>query len=853
LRHFYLLLFLSLLTQFTLAKEMKALRSDEISQISYTRLQKIHIAYIEFFIEHEENLLKGKGPRAKKETTFNDYWRDLLIQSAYAFAPNGTICFFGGWPSRVLNSSCQRPWTQKNDSKIQVLGSYHQACGANHLFRCNPVLFGKNEDGQGFCINTQGSFNNLTERCERETRAQRPKVIEAWQEDPSQLQALSEEIKNFCDSYEKYDACDDLAKVIEEITGQQLGEYSGEGFRQEALGQQRTQGRNRNVAMEGEFLSPNAKRSNQVGVGQQILQRCADLLERDPQALFSSPEVGCVDESIILNLANINDISKVARSVDLIESVSLINAKAFEQNILAYLLHEIRFGDSRLDLSDKNRLFENLTKNYPHVKNDPRYKQAFEKAYLDLDKEARTGRLYPINLDSTREQFNNLATSANRACARVREAYKERFGDAGRLQRYITARSEHQEFFKEHEASIFNEISSLMDEAMIGHLMATTTFKNSVIDPRENYVDSCARSEAFQVVKTPISNTHIRAAHNEVRMMMVNNLQKIDHRQRELASGQVAKAQSQLNDFLKNDATLTQVTMASLDEDQQKSLGYGLCQEAQNALRNDRFFRIGDHIAGAVGIAGAVITMTGVGAPVGGALLGASAIWGAGRAVQSGSQGMSRQSAADQSLALRRDNLREYFDKSTQASAQKREALISGGLSALAGFPAIRIVTASRGTAPAGSLVTTQAPQTQVATRIPARATNPRSPSVSGGATSSLDDTLRAKPLSELTPHHQNLVRQELSQIISTQGTKLPSQVVPFDDIATMSLAQARQKLMQIANSSDAKNSYRKAVQALHPDKHSSRPQAIKDAIHEEMKIINELKKRILQLNGGKW
>lgn len=189
--------FLSLvLMQMSFASEIMELSEGEVAEMSYTRLQKMHMAYSEFFMRHELDLAEGKGPTPKPTTTtFQNFWQNLLMSHAYAFAPNGTICFFGGWPSKVTNSSCQPPWTHKNDPTVRQLNSYAKACGSPTLFRCNPTLFGKNSDGDGFCIDNGGSYSNLTERCERETRAQRPKVIEDWQKDPSQLAKLSQEIK----------------------------------------------------------------------------------------------------------------------------------------------------------------------------------------------------------------------------------------------------------------------------------------------------------------------------------------------------------------------------------------------------------------------------------------------------------------------------------------------------------------------------------------------------------------------------------------------------------------------------------------------------------------------------------
>lgn len=861
--------------QVSFASEMSELSESEVAEMSYTRLQKMHIAYSEFFMRHELDLAQGKAPTPKSTpTTFHNFWQDLLISHAYAFAPDGTLCFFGGWPSKMTNSSCRPPWTHKNDSSVRELGSYAKACGSPTLFRCNPVLFGKNSDGDGICIDNGGSYSNLTERCERETRAQRPKVIEEWQKDPSQLAKLSQEIKKFCDSYQKYDACDDLNKIVREITGTNLGNYSGEGFRQESTGGPRVQERNRNVAAEGDALSPNARRSPDQGVGQEILTRCAKLLQGNTSRMFSLPASPCVRNEVMRDLANVNDIARVAQTVNVAEAVAQINARAVEQNMIALMINDIRFGQPARDYSNKNLAFQNLTQPYPHLRTDPRYREAFERAYGEVDKEVKAGRAFPIELESTRVQFDNLAGSVNRACAQVRQAYKQRFGDAGLLQRYITARSDHQEFFQQQQAVIMRELNGLMQESMVGHLLSTSSFRRNIVDPREDYVESCARSEAFQVVKSPISSANIRAGHNDVKAMIAANMEKLSLREFDLNTGSASKASGHLRDLLTQDATLVRSTLSKLRTQDQKALGYAMCAEKQNIQRTDRLLSFGDTMAGAVGIAGGIIAMTGIGAPIGGALIGASAVWGAGRAASMGVGAYQGQRAADQSLAIRRQTLEEYFHQSQEMSQQKKNAIITGGLAALAGVPAVKILTAPRAatttsstalsirssgnvsvrtsptpsTTPSTSTALTRQPSGTVSRSSGTGTARPTSAQAAG-----LDDALRARPFATLSSQQKQLVRQEVSQIIGSSGAKLPSSVVNQPDIARMSLDQARQKLMQMTNSPDARTAYRKISGAIHPDKHASRPQALKDLVNDEMSLINQLKERIFSLNNGAW
>lgn len=180
----YFLIFNLLLTASTYATNDSYL--FELSKIPRKDFIKVHKQYINFVIQEGRNTKYPSFIESKYS-----WWPNLfeafpgLISSCYASTPK--LCLFGGWVSkRRFNGSCITPWKAKRFAKSQKVDSYGPKCGSSNLFRCNSTLFGPgpskqqmkslnlrhasgvgqnhNEKG-GICVDTGGSYNEVTKKC----------------------------------------------------------------------------------------------------------------------------------------------------------------------------------------------------------------------------------------------------------------------------------------------------------------------------------------------------------------------------------------------------------------------------------------------------------------------------------------------------------------------------------------------------------------------------------------------------------------------------------------------------------------------------------------------------------------
>lgn len=877
---FFLLTFLS-------AEALALVSKQEIEGMGYNKLQKLRFAYIEFMMRVELDEKSGRIPDVKKKTTtFQRFWNELLINHAYAIAPDGSLCFFGGWPSKMSHGKCSRPWSHKGDEEVKRLGAYDnsQVCGGATKFRCNPTLFGSpKDDGKGICVDIGGTFNHLTEKCERASRALVPKIIEKYQADPSAIVALGVEIKSFCDSYEEYDSCDDLNRRIKEITGEDLGTYKANGS--EKPGEPApvvSGGRSRNVSVVGEHLRPggdlDVRTSN---TGAQVLNRCQNLLKdkadvQNRNILGVMTTLECT-EDVGANLKSLDDFSKVVENTDRKSVVAKINAKAFEQNVLAMLANDIRFGANSLNLADKNALFNSLVSNAPELKKDPIYKEAFERAYKNLDEEAKAGRLYPFEPESTTQQFNNLTSLVNGACKRIRDNYTKKFGDPGMLRRFMDS-DQHKTFFTAEATTVHREMDVLLSESVVGHLMSTSHFKKNVFDPSEDFVEECARNPSYQVIKQPVATATIRQGHNEMMAMMKDNLMKLNEREKVLKESN-EDAEDVLADFLKTDSGIVNMTMDELEAEDQYRLGALICNKTNQILTNDKRWRYVDVAVGGVGIAAGVVLMaTGIGSPIGVALTAASlgmAGYGGARAVHDYRSASHAQKAADVALAQRRESMQNYLIIESNISERKKDALIQGGLAVVSGFPPVRAIQAAKTTrvVPRGGFNDPRYANLRLfpAKQVPAR-------SLAGKVAAKFNANkvvgyLKRSPFKvksyrpkitfkkvlltsigvsiawhALKPEEKVQVSTNVTDSFTMNGFEAPSAVMKDLDVSKLSLEESYYVLEQMVGGPLDEKKLEKFESLLQPEFHSDQPQALQEYILQEQARFNVLKERILAL-----
>jgi len=158
-------------------------------------------ALIEFYKEFDE--AGGQDSFAfapvTKDTAFakikDPMDRFFAAFSGTAYAKGQYDCFFGGWPSKIKNGTCQYPW-KANDDYAKVKDS----CAEGQL-ACNPSLFGS--DPKAICIDVSSAANraHATLRCEagfREEGRSFDKVVTEQNFDQGILDDTIESAKKVC-------------------------------------------------------------------------------------------------------------------------------------------------------------------------------------------------------------------------------------------------------------------------------------------------------------------------------------------------------------------------------------------------------------------------------------------------------------------------------------------------------------------------------------------------------------------------------------------------------------------------------------------------------------------------------
>ncbi len=183
----------------------------------------------------ERQSIKTRYEQRKIEvyTSYNStYFLDTLFEQAQASLGDETVaCHFGGWMTLVENSKCVPPWKRsvRDSSKLDRFGGkYTKSCGGPSLFRCNPVVFGPGEDGDGICTSTDDSDPNLATTSCIEDFKKNPNAIrehiEKLIEDPellSQYLAVTVESLRSCEvQSDPFSYCEELGELMQRSSQQ---------------------------------------------------------------------------------------------------------------------------------------------------------------------------------------------------------------------------------------------------------------------------------------------------------------------------------------------------------------------------------------------------------------------------------------------------------------------------------------------------------------------------------------------------------------------------------------------------------------------------------------------------------
>lgn len=179
-------------------------------------LKAIEVALIKERITNYPSKLSAEG-MVSQNPSF-EVIKELLIPSAQALAVEST-CYFGGWPSYVVDGVCKTPWTFAGHGELETFGPTYSSdyyCGGQNLFRCNPVLFGEGSSGKGECIEIP-NYENVTQQCFEKSKETAADLYEKFRLDPEfhrNYINMADEMLNFCSEAQDYSACQYLLASV---------------------------------------------------------------------------------------------------------------------------------------------------------------------------------------------------------------------------------------------------------------------------------------------------------------------------------------------------------------------------------------------------------------------------------------------------------------------------------------------------------------------------------------------------------------------------------------------------------------------------------------------------------------
>lgn len=716
-------LFLSSLA-FGKSQQLKlALSAAEISKLNYQELQKVRSSYLNFLIEANQKY------ELQPETSYIKYLKHIqFISSAYSDSTD--LCFFGGWPSRMSGDYCRSPWREKDDALVQNYGGYSSsfACGNPNEFRCNPVLFGapgpeivsagspingvevnlspeSNGVQAGYCVVNNGDYKELTQKCERASRGSLNSIIDSYKENPAQLEQFAGAIAQFCQNHPEYDACDDLAKRLQEIA---LGAENGVGSTNPKL-------------TDGRALSS----SKQIpAYAKSILNKCNELLKEDDiknRNLFSDLTLAqseCVPPEIN-SLNRFDELDQLKQQMEKDEVLSQINETSFSQSLKALVANEIKFGGkSAFDTAMPDAFVRSILDKYPSLKSNEEFTEAAKLIYGEIDFAIKNDDLVPLEENSVTEQFNELASQLNQACRQVYDEFKGRrkenvFQRAGRwlkghlsiatnpygYAQYKADKAIQKSLQDQYKPTLEGLISSFASQSEVGHLLGTEYFQDNVMDLSDNFAKECATDPNYKMIREPLKTEEIRKGHEELNQKMQDNIKKVADVQRTLDYGFGRSTNKELRSYIKDDPSIAIMTLLNTPPENQAAFGAHMCAQAKDIFRSDKNWRIAEYLAGGVGlVAGGILVATGFGAPIGAGLVGASmsamgvvgAVTGLG-ALEKWEDADLREKANDLAMMEQRVRTSRYIEEFNKTQDQKWESYKQGGLAVLEMIPAIRV------------------------------------------------------------------------------------------------------------------------------------------------------------------
>lgn len=742
------------LNLFCISSMCWAIDKASIEKMSFNKLQLLQSAYIKFVLRVEKTQQYGKY----KEESFSyfDPLRNYLNQVEFiqtAYGANGDLCFFGGWPSKQLNNVCKRPWIYQNDSEMKKYGatySSEMSCGTSSKFRCNPTLFGTPDggDGKGYCVETEGTFVELTQKCEIKSRNSIATLASKLKEQTADGEKARESLVNFqkaifgsdgkiseqgtdsgfCDTFrtktgELYDACDDLQKRIQDLGKEiaQQDQLSGEVI-----------SNSDNLANEN--LPPQQKQNVAVA---KIFQSCQNYLaENSSDDIYNRNIIGYLQGGLStcsyanqqgeLETLNEDEIEKIFDYEKKKSYLKELNFRYLKRNLEALLVTELsfmspdgKFPEEKLPLESKEAFRKKILSQFDFYFDKADNKDEITKLIDDVYegvmqyKDKLPKMTYENNIKIFNELANNQNDSVNKFCQDIYNEYHEKFKDRIRstYTEWLRPFSDEEKLFLNEKRRVLKaKINRVYAKSNMGFLLGTDVFADEVMDPSIDYAKECAKEPVHSVINPNMYKVQYQRALTEAREKLLDSFKDFGKdkmlKKNESSNYHVAGV---IKDYLKSDRELILDSFVNNDnEEEQKNLAKYICGSVQDIYDKDEYLQgfgiIGGGLAalagGVLAIGGGVLCpATGIGCAV--AVAGTNLSYaGTGvLAVSAGMKGVEAFTEEDRNQKVQLGNMTGeaslYMEKSQAVHHRKKDAAIdgatiAGGFVLGAGIKAIR-------------------------------------------------------------------------------------------------------------------------------------------------------------------
>lgn len=370
------------------------------------------------------------------------------------------------------------------------------------------------------------------------------------------------------------------------------------------------------------FLIPHCSSADS---GFRILGRCQELLQKSnidvkDRGILNFFEKDCTQQTSD-QLKSLEEIEKIADTLNYQRAVDNINLNSFKQSLKAFLVEEIKFGRSELPFGSSQELQKAIFKRYPKIQYEPRFMRVFFETYKELETSNQEGFLYRINKASAVQQFNQYSSELERNCKKIREIYKNKFEGMSFMQKGFVNNIEYAQFIDEAKKIIYPGLQKITEKTVLGHYLSTPHFRSEIFNPRDSYLDKCAKENNYVIMK-PISLKDLEKGHTQIKEAMNENMSISSWRNESIERGDVITMRRSLEGMLKSDPEIINQTLYSLPLDEQKKLAAAICLETHAIYSTDRAFKVGEiAFNSAAIISSAVIASSGIGAPAGVSLM----------------------------------------------------------------------------------------------------------------------------------------------------------------------------------------------------------------------------------------